>query len=94
MRAFAKTAPRIDGSHGCLGCLSIEHEPAQLHDGRTVCAGCFELADEREAGYICNIESKTERAEELLKIQIKRGRPAADRIRAKVELLWPERKWP
>lgn len=92
MRKFAKSQPPIKGPDGCLGCLSIEFMPESLHDGRVVCAACPELADEREAGFICRIDSRQERTDELLKIQIRRGKPAADRIRAKVAMLWPERE--
>lgn len=87
-RAYATTQPRIDGAFGCLGCLCIETDPAQLHDGRTVCGSCFELADEREAMNIVRIESKQARADELLKIEIRRGKASADRLRAKVALFW------
>lgn len=87
-RTFSTTQPRIDGAHGCLGCLCIEADPAKLHDGRTVCGSCFELADEREAQHIVRIQSKQERADEILKIEIRRGKPSADRLRAKVALFW------
>lgn len=88
MRAYASTQPRIDGAHGCLGCLCIESDPAQLHDGRTVCGSCFELADEREAMNIVRIVSKHDRYDELLKIEIRRGKASADRLRAKVAMFW------
>ena len=78
--------------HGCLGCMRIEEHACKLHDGRTVCDACSELHDEREAANICRIPDKRERADELLKIEIKRGKRAADRIRHKVTLLWPSRE--
>jgi len=75
----------------CLGCLSIDYFPVQLHDGRTVCGSCSEYHDEREAMNIVRIGNKQDRKDELLKIEIRRGRRAADHIRAKVAYFWPMR---
>lgn len=77
---------------GCLGCEHIETAPKVLIDGRTVCSSCDEWRHQCEAQEIADMPGRQTRADELLKVEIRRGKPAGDRLRATVRQIFEARK--
>lgn len=75
----------------CLGCNEIEEHPKVLRDGRVVCNKCEAWRAECEARMVARIASTQQRREYLDSVERKRGKAAADALRAGVQAEWPHR---
>lgn len=65
---------------------------AVLHDGRKVDSYSEDWRHETEARYILRLPSLEERQAMLAGIEIKRGKPATDRLRETITALWAKER--
>lgn len=75
----------------CLGCNLIEEHAVQLNDERTVCSSCPEWRRECEARDVL-AKPLEARREYLAEVEKKRGKPAADELKAAITAEWERRK--
>lgn len=76
----------------CAGCNLITSQQVRLVDGREVCSSCPAWRHETEARWVLERPSTIERRQYLDEVERKRGKPAADALRATLLALWEKRK--
>ena len=76
----------------CLGCMRIESHPVTLLDGRTVCSSCECWRAETEARDVLNMRTLIERRAYLEAVETRRGKLAADALRALIAAQWEKRR--
>jgi hypothetical protein len=63
-----------------------------LHDGREVDSASEDWRHECEAKAIAKLQTLSDRRAHLEWIEAKRGKPAADKLRATMQALWKARR--